>query len=352
MAVKSKDVFIHKVIEEEAGFHGGNWKIVYADFVTAMMAFFLLMWILNAIEKEVLEGLSNYFQVTDVKQPENSGAGNIFGGITFNEEGRLEVNKHTTALDLDYSLKRQNEAPVKKKGIEPTSTRGSEKTVDSATSNKFKSTKENIQTALKSLPKDMEIFSSTVQVDIVNDTIFIRILDKPEAKYFYPESQTLTKEASEILQLIAVNLIRLENTVYLMGYNDPNTTSSIFRLDLSLKRANEARKEMERVGLDYYRFGRIYGLNSKAVAEGSDSLFTLNRDSAGKTEKEVLRIVLVNREGSDAASGKAQQAPSIFINKERNAKLQATVDEAKKQLKTFTDKAIDVEKAKPAPSEQ
>ncbi len=126
MAGKSKDIIIHKEIEAEHPFHGGNWKIVYADFVTAMMAFFLLMWILNAIEKEVLEGLSNYFEVTDIKQPENSGSGNIFGGLTFNEEGRVQQTKHTTALDLDYSLKRQNDSPVKKKGLEPIAARGSE----------------------------------------------------------------------------------------------------------------------------------------------------------------------------------------------------------------------------------
>ncbi len=193
----------------------------------------------------------------------------------------------------------------------------------------------------------MEIFSSTVQIDIVNDTIYIRILDKPEAKYFYPESHTLTREAIDILQIIAINLIRIDNRIYLLGYNDPASTNSIFRLDLSLKRANEARKEMERAGLDYYRIRKIFGLNTKADAEDALSLFTLKRDADGKTEKEVLRIVLINSDEINKAGVFAgENAPSIFINKERNVEVQQKVESAKKELKTYTDKAAALEKPK------
>src|SRR5579883_3524461 len=61
------------------GHHGGAWKVAYADFVTAMMAFFLLLWLLNAVTEEQLQGIADYFAPTTVSQS-NNGAGGMLGG--------------------------------------------------------------------------------------------------------------------------------------------------------------------------------------------------------------------------------------------------------------------------------
>ena len=73
----------------EAGHHGGAWKVAYADFVTAMMAFFLLMWLLNATTEEQRRGLADYFAPTNLLARSVSGSGQPFGGRTPNDEGNV-----------------------------------------------------------------------------------------------------------------------------------------------------------------------------------------------------------------------------------------------------------------------
>jgi chemotaxis protein MotB len=86
---KGRAVIIKKEEVIEGGHHGGAWKVAYADFVTAMMAFFLLMWLLNATTEEQRRGLADYFTPTNVMSQGSSGSGRIFGGRTPFERGEL-----------------------------------------------------------------------------------------------------------------------------------------------------------------------------------------------------------------------------------------------------------------------
>ncbi|MCX7375705.1 MAG: OmpA family protein [Alphaproteobacteria bacterium] len=86
---KGRGVIIKKEEIIEGGHHGGAWKVAYADFVTAMMAFFLLMWLLNATTEEQRRGLADYFTPTNVMSQGSSGSGRIFGGRTPYERGEL-----------------------------------------------------------------------------------------------------------------------------------------------------------------------------------------------------------------------------------------------------------------------
>ena len=96
--------------------HGGAWKIAYADFVTAMMAFFLLLWLLNATEQEVLEGISNYFNPTTKQSSSASGSGGLLGGVTSNEPGPTDDQMHTAALDRQTSTKGSLESETQGSG--------------------------------------------------------------------------------------------------------------------------------------------------------------------------------------------------------------------------------------------
>jgi chemotaxis protein MotB len=82
----------------EGGHHGGAWKVAYADFVTAMMAFFLLMWLLNATTEEQRRGLADYFTPTNALSQASSGNGRIFGGRTPNERGELVSDRGTRSV--------------------------------------------------------------------------------------------------------------------------------------------------------------------------------------------------------------------------------------------------------------
>ena len=114
MAKGRKDgggTIVIKRIEEAAhGHHGGAWKVAYADFVTAMMAFFLLMWLLNATTEEQRRGLADYFNPSNALSSGSSGMGLPFGGMTINSAGqmardtgalRIERGHRPTRLDLE-----------------------------------------------------------------------------------------------------------------------------------------------------------------------------------------------------------------------------------------------------------
>src|SRR5579871_4959713 len=81
-----------------AGHHGGAWKLAYADFVTAMMAFFLLLWLLNAVTEEQLQGIADYFAPTTVSQS-NNGAGGMLGGLVIGK-GAETSNSAPPAIAL------------------------------------------------------------------------------------------------------------------------------------------------------------------------------------------------------------------------------------------------------------
>ena len=85
MADNPQPIIIKKVYAAAHGHHGGAWKVAYADFVTAMMAFFLLLWLLNATTEEQKEGISSYFSPVSVST-NSSGSGGLFGGTDFTTE--------------------------------------------------------------------------------------------------------------------------------------------------------------------------------------------------------------------------------------------------------------------------
>jgi len=93
-------IIIKKINKGGHGHHGGAWKIAYADFVTAMMAFFLLLWLLNSVTQEQLEGISNYFAPVSASTS-TSGSGDILGGKTITEEGASESSTSRDSVSVD-----------------------------------------------------------------------------------------------------------------------------------------------------------------------------------------------------------------------------------------------------------
>src|SRR5262245_48387515 len=96
---KKRPILIKKIKKVAGGHHGGAWKVAYADFVTAMMAFFLLLWLLNVTTKEQLNGIADYFKPTSASVA-TSGAGGVMGGLTMTTEGAMTSQK-TPAASTD-----------------------------------------------------------------------------------------------------------------------------------------------------------------------------------------------------------------------------------------------------------
>ncbi|MBC7800190.1 MAG: chemotaxis protein MotB, partial [Gemmatimonadaceae bacterium] len=93
-------IIIRKEEVVEGGHHGGAWKVAYADFVTAMMAFFLLMWLLNATTQEQKRGLADYFSPNNLMARTTSGFGAPFGGLTPNIDGSLASDRGAVQVTM------------------------------------------------------------------------------------------------------------------------------------------------------------------------------------------------------------------------------------------------------------
>src|SRR5688572_19372263 len=106
---KSKQpIFVKKIIKK-GGHHGGAWKVAYADFVTAMMAFFLLLWLLNVTTDEQKNAISNYFDPTHPKVSESqSGAGGVMGGLSMSPQGAMATNVQTVTTPPPSSVNKRN----------------------------------------------------------------------------------------------------------------------------------------------------------------------------------------------------------------------------------------------------
>src|SRR5271156_4847836 len=92
-------VIIRQEVVEGGGHHGGAWKVAYADFVTAMMAFFLLMWLLNATTEDQRKGLADYFSPSNLMSHASSGTGDPFGGHTAFDQGALVSDRGSVDIN-------------------------------------------------------------------------------------------------------------------------------------------------------------------------------------------------------------------------------------------------------------
>src|SRR5512140_1720535 len=100
MAVGQQPIVIKKIKKGGgAGHHGGAWKVAYADFVTAMMAFFLLMWLINTTSPEQKRGIADYFAPASVSET-TSGSGGILGGTSLNDDGSKGAGSKTVIEQL------------------------------------------------------------------------------------------------------------------------------------------------------------------------------------------------------------------------------------------------------------
>jgi flagellar motor protein MotB len=104
-------IIIKKVKKSHGGgHHGGNWKVAYANFMTAMMAFFLLLWLLNSVSEEKMAGISNYFSPTALSYT-MSGAGGMFGGQSMLSPGAMKNSRSEAGVTVSLMPLNENEIP-------------------------------------------------------------------------------------------------------------------------------------------------------------------------------------------------------------------------------------------------
>jgi chemotaxis protein MotB len=233
----SKPVIIKKPRKRghEAG-HGGSWKVAYADFVTAMMAFFLLLWLITMVAPEKRARVASYFKHFALFQ--QTGASVLAGSVEVVEEPGGEAPKVPEEME-----KGSFELRLGKMEFDSTN-------------------KEQFMEKLKEdIEKKLADVKDQVMVDIFEGGVRIQLVDKEGKPMFALGSAEPTPDAKKILKVISENIKDLQNRVSIEGHTDSLTYSSnrYTNWELSTERASAVRKELEHLGMDPDRLTRVAG---------------------------------------------------------------------------------------------
>jgi chemotaxis protein MotB len=281
----ARPIIIKKIKKVSGGSHGGAWKIAYADFVTAMMAFFLLMWLLNATPKPKLAGISEYFK-TPLKVA-------MMGGPAVAASD--SVLKNTGGKDI--TLKQGQVKPVD-------GPKGKEKKVDiqdakealkQAEAKKLEELKQKIEKTIDE-SEMLSKFKKQLLLDITSEGLRIQIVDDKNRPMFNSAKAELQPYAKEILQQMGQMLNGVENRISLSGHTDATPYASgdkgYSNWELSADRANASRRELIAGGMDETKLLRVVGLSSAALFDRENPFNPINRR---------INIIVMNKEAEETA---------------------------------------------------
>ncbi len=226
MADKSKTIIVKKVKKGHEGGHGGSWKVAYADFVTAMMAFFLLMWLLAMVSPEKRAAVSQYFKHFSLFEQ---------SGRSFMKESSQIFEK--PGEDSKNLNKEFGQGPGEMSAEE--------------FKNRLK----------KAIDEKLQGLKEHLMVDTVEGGVRIQLVDTEGKPMFSPGSAVPSQSAMEILRFVADNIKDMPNKIAVEGHTDasPLKTQKYTNWELSTERASAARRSLEENSIDSNRIARVVG---------------------------------------------------------------------------------------------
>jgi len=272
------------------GHHGGAWKVAYADFVTAMMAFFLVMWLVTAVSKEQRAAIFDYFKNPSMEpgksQKPAPGMMGPGGASTspINLRGGLDAPRTTqSAIPGIGAMVRPPEPPaVPTEGKSDQTAMDLDKAkaaVEAAEHRQLESLMEELKRAIEK-SQALEPFKDQLLLDITPEGLRIQIIDKQNRPMFDLGGATLKPYTVTILTVLAKYLNSVPNHLSLTGHTDSTPfpgASGRTNWDLSADRANAARRALEAAGLTTEKTARVVGLSSSVLFDKKDSRNPINR---------------------------------------------------------------------------
>jgi chemotaxis protein MotB len=253
------------------GHHGGAWKVAYADFVTAMMAFFLLMWLINTTSPEQKRGIADYFAPASVSES-TSGSGGILGGTSLGDAGAKSDGSQSVIAQMAPEPPQETEDAGKSErtgdaGGAATAQDAAEQAAAKKEADDFSSAAQSLRQAMQDMPELAEL-SKQVLVDETPEGLRIQLVDQEGRSMFENGSARPNDRARLLLKAVARVINQLHNRVTVSGH----TSASVGRQvgddwALSSARANSSRSVLQDAGVDA---DRIYQVAGKA---NSDPLF-------------------------------------------------------------------------------
>ena len=268
-AKKLQPIIIKRIKKGGHAAHGGAWKIAYADFVTAMMAFFLLMWLLGSTTEGDKKGISDYFQSPlKVAMQGGSGAGASSSVIT---GGGNDLSQKAGVSRRGDGASRD----AKKMSADATKAAAAKKDAEVLAALSAK-----IAGVISANPRMAE-FSSQIKLEITPDGLLIQIVDDQRRPMFDSGSAVVKPYMREILQEIGVALMDVDNKISLDGHTDRspygNAARGYSNWELSADRANASRRELAASGMSEEKLARVVGMASSLLLDPTNPLSPTNR---------------------------------------------------------------------------
>ncbi|MBK9019672.1 MAG: flagellar motor protein MotB [Sulfuritalea sp.] len=284
-------IVVKKIKKGGEAAHGGAWKIAYADFVTAMMAFFMLMWLLGSTTKGDLQGIADYFQnPLKVSMAGGSGSGDSSSLIQGGGKDLTATVGQVKAGDVEAPRKTINLQKLKAE-------------FEKAERERLAGLKAELETMIDANPT-LKQFKSQLLLDLTSEGLRIQIVDEKNRPMFDSASSEVKPYTRVILREIGKTLNNVENHISLSGHTDATPFAGGGRdfsnWELSTNRANASRRELVAGGMVDKKVMRVVGLASTVLYDKQDAYNPINRR---------ISIVIMNKRTEEAilADGKVTE---------------------------------------------
>jgi chemotaxis protein MotB len=270
MAVNSEQPIIIKKIKKGGGHghHGGAWKVAYADFVTAMMAFFLLMWLLNTTSPEQKQGIADYFAPASISST-TSGSGGILGGTSLGDDGAKADGKMSViqqmAPEAPDNVSKDGQSSTTPANLDSASEEALRDALAKKEQDAFASAAQSLRQSLQDMPELAEL-SKQIMIDQTPEGLRIQLIDQEGRSMFKENGKEPNDRAKILLRAVAKVINQLPNRVTISGHTSANAYGKKQDSDwsLSASRADASRVVLRAAGVDD---DRIYQVSGKANSE-------------------------------------------------------------------------------------
>lgn len=286
-----RPIVVKKIKKGGGAAHGGAWKIAYADFVTAMMAFFLLMWLLGSTTKGDLKGIADYFQAP-LKVA-------LFGGSGSGDSSSV-IQGGGQDLTRAHGQVKQGEVESPDRKINLQALKEDFERVEKA---RLEELKREIEALIEASPM-LRQFKSQLLLDVTSEGLRIQIVDEQNRPMFDSASSELKPYTRVILREIGPLLNKVENRISLSGHTDATPyvggDRGFGNWELSTNRANASRRELILGGLDDKKVMRVVGFASTVLFDKAQPTAPINRR---------ISIVVLNKRTEEAILSDGQEVP-------------------------------------------
>ncbi len=293
-------IVVKKIKKGGGGAHGGAWKIAYADFVTAMMAFFLLMWLLGSTAQGDLQGIAEFFNSPlKVAMSGGSGAGDATSPIA---GGGQDLTRSVGQVKRgDVEGKRSLNLEAAKGAVRAAGDEGGQDAEKKREERKERARLEDLKGQIEAIIEaspSLRPFKSQLLLDITTEGLRIQIVDEQNRPMFDSSSASLRPYTQELLRSIGATLNGVDNTISLSGHTDSTRYAGGERgfsnWELSANRANASRRELVAGGLAEGKIVRVVGLADTLPLDPTNPTAPLNRR---------ISIIVLNKQAEAALRG-------------------------------------------------